>query len=280
MTNNKNSPPARPTPLIMGVVNVTPDSFSDGGDFFDAERAVAHAIRLAEDGADILDIGGESTRPGAESVGTDEELRRVVPVIEKLAGKTKAKISIDTRKPEVAREAISLGAAIWNDVSALTYSSESLITAAAMDCDIVLMHAQGDPRTMQDNPSYTDVVAEVCAFLAARISTCEAAGVERARLIADPGIGFGKSLEHNLSLLAGLDQLAVLGVPVLLGASRKRFISALDEAAPADQRLGGSIAAVLAGFAREASIFRVHDVAETRQALKIAAAIAQTVEKS
>ena len=250
MTKDKKTLSTVLSPLIMGVVNVTPDSFSDGGDFFDVEHAVAHAMKLAEDGADILDIGGESTRPGAEPVSIDEELRRVVPVIEKLAGKTKAKISIDTRKPEVAREAVSLGAVIWNDVSALTYSPDSLRAAAAMDCDIVLMHAQGDPRTMQDNPSYTDVVAEVCAFLAARIAVCEAAGVERARLIADPGIGFGKSLEHNLSLLANLDQLTALGVPVLLGASRKRFISALDEAAPADQRLGGSIAAVLAGFVR------------------------------
>ena len=280
MTSNSNSLSAAPIPLIMGVVNVTPDSFSDGGDFFDAERAVTHAVNLAEDGADILDIGGESTRPGAAPVGVDEELRRVIPVIEKLRGKTKARISIDTRKPEVAREAVSLGVSIWNDVSALTYSSESLTTAAAMDCDIVLMHAQGDPRTMQDNPSYTDVVIEVCAYLAARIEACKAAGIDTARLIADPGIGFGKSLAHNLSLLANLDQLAALGAPVLLGASRKRFISALDKAAPADQRLGGSIAAVLAGYARGASIFRVHDVAETRQALKIAAAIAQTVEKS
>lgn len=259
--------------LIMGVVNTTPDSFSDGGRFFEPEAAIAHGLKLAEEGADILDIGGESTRPGAEPVSLDEELARVMPVVEGLAGKTNAAISIDTRKPEVARAAVAAGAAIWNDVSALTFSDESVATAAVLGCRVVLMHAQGDPKTMQDDPQYEDVVAEVTAFLAARIEVCVAAGIARENLIVDPGIGFGKRVEHNLALIAGLDRLQSLGCPVLLGASRKRFIGALDRDGPARERLGGSIAAALAGYARGASIFRVHDVAATRQALKIAAAV-------
>lgn len=258
---------------IMGVVNATPDSFSDGGRFFDAEAAIAHGLRLAEEGADILDVGGESTRPGAEPVSPDDELSRVMPVIEGLAGKTNAALSIDTRKPKVARAAVAAGAALWNDVSALTFSDESVATAAALGCRVVLMHAQGDPKTMQDDPQYEDVVAEATAFLAARIDVCVAAGILRENLIVDPGIGFGKRVEHNLALIAGLDRLQNLGCPVLLGASRKRFIGALDRDRPAGERLGGSIAAALAGYARGASIFRVHDVAVTRQALKIAAAV-------
>ena len=263
----------KPVVKIMGVVNVTPDSFSDGGRFFDPQAAVTHALALAEEGADILDLGGESTRPGAAPVPLEEELRRVIPVIEQLAGKTRAAISIDTRKPDVARAAVRAGASIWNDVSALTYAKDSVEIAAALGCDIVLMHAQGDPRTMQDNPVYEDVVAEVTAFLGARIETCVAAGIARDRLIVDPGIGFGKTLEHNLALLANLDRLSSLGCPILLGASRKRFIAALDRDGPAANRLGGSLAALLAGWRRGAAIFRVHDVAETRQALKIAGAI-------
>ncbi len=265
-------------PHIMGIVNVTPDSFSDGGRFDGPQAAIDHGLQLVEDGADSLDIGGESTRPGAEAVSTEEELRRVMPVIEGLASKTQAALSIDTRKPEVARAAAAAGAVIWNDVSALTFDDASVATAAALDCDIVLMHAQGAPHTMQQDPSYTDVVHEVIGFLAARIELCAAAGIDRARLIVDPGIGFGKSADHNLALIANLEKFQRLGCPVLLGASRKRFISALDRQGPADQRLGGSLAAVLAGFARGVRIFRVHDVAETRQALKIAQAIAAAME--
>ncbi len=268
------------SPLIMGVVNVTPDSFSDGGAYADAEAAIAQGLKLAEDGADILDIGGESTRPGAEPVSLEEELNRVSPVIEGLAGETTAKLSIDTRKPEVARAAVAAGASIWNDVSALAYAPESLETAAALQCDIVLMHARGDPKTMQDDPRYGDVVEEVYAFLAGRMEACVKAGVSEARLIVDPGIGFGKALGHNLALIANLDRFCALGVPVLFGASRKRFIAALDRAGPAAERLGGSIAAVLAGRARGASIFRVHDVAATRQALKIAHAIEGAIENA
>ena len=258
---------------IMGIVNVTPDSFSDGGRFHDAQTAIAHGLALAEEGADILDIGGESTRPGAEPVSDAEELGRVMPVIEGLVGQTEAVLSIDTRKPEIAKAAVAAGATIWNDVSGLTYSSASIAIAAQLDCQIVLMHAQGSPRSMQNNPDYTDVVTEVLAWLSGRIEVCAAAGIDRARLIADPGIGFGKTVAHNLTLLSEFDRLCALDVPLLLGASRKRFIAALDRDGPADERLGGSIAAVLAGYARGASIFRVHDVAATRQALTISRAI-------
>ena len=257
----------------MGVVNVTPDSFSDGGQFKTQSQAVDHALRLIEEGADIIDIGGESTRPGATPVSVEEELARVMPVVEKLSGKTGAVISIDTRRSSVAREAIAAGAAIWNDVSALSFCDDSVETAAAIDCHVVLMHAQGDPRTMQDDPSYKDVVTEILAYLAGRIELCVAAGIDRVRIIADPGIGFGKTLDHNLALIGNLDRFHVLEVPILLGASRKRFIAALDRTGPAADRLGGSIAAILAGYARGAEIFRVHDVAAARQALNIAKAI-------
>ena len=260
----------------MGVVNATPDSFSDGGRFFGPDAAVAHGLKLAGDGAHILDIGGESTRPGAETVSREEETARVLPVIEALAGASPAQLSIDTRKPEVAAAAVAAGAGVWNDVSALTYAPESPEVAAGLDCAIVLMHAQGDPKTMQDRPHYDDVAEEVYAFLARRIEACLAAGIGEERLIVDPGIGFGKTLHHNLALIANLDRFCGLGRPVLLGASRKRFVAALDRDGPADERLGGSVAAVLAGFARGASIFRVHDVAATRQALAVAAAVAET----
>ena len=258
---------------IMGVVNVTPDSFSDGGRFIDPQAAIAHGITLAGDGADILDIGGESTRPGADPVPLKEELAQVMPVIEGLAGKIDAVLSIDTRKPEVARAAVDAGAAIWNDVSALTYTEESLKTAVSLSCQVVLMHAQGDPKTMQENPIYEDVVADVMTFLGARADACVSAGIERNRLIVDPGIGFGKTPAHNVALIAGLDRLTRLNCPILLGASRKRFIAALDRPGPADERLGGSLAAALAGWRRGAAILRVHDVAATRQALNVADAI-------
>jgi dihydropteroate synthase len=265
-------------PQIMGVVNVTPDSFSGDGQSTDAAAAINYAQELIAQGADILDIGGESTRPGADTVPEVEEIERVAPVVAGLAGSNKAKISIDTRKPNVAAAAIEAGAAIWNDVSALTYSEDSVDMASQLGCDIVLMHAQGDPKTMQHDPQYGDVVEEVYAFLARRIEACVTAGIDEAKLIVDPGIGFGKKLEHNLSLLANLDRFAALGRPILLGASRKRFIAALDREGAADDRLGGSLAAVLAGYQRGAAIFRVHDVAQTRQALKVAAAIESAME--
>jgi dihydropteroate synthase len=253
----------------MGVVNVTPDSFSDGGAFIDPSKAIDQALRLVEDGAAIIDVGGESTRPGSDPLDQASELARVLPVIRGLSVQTAAAISIDTRKPAVARAAIDAGASIWNDVSALTFAPESLGVAASLSCQIALMHAQGDPKTMQDHPRYGDVVAEVTEYLTSRIAAAEDAGIDRSRLIIDPGVGFGKTPAHNLELIAGLPAIAALGPPVLLGASRKRFIAALDRQGPASGRLGGSIAAALAGADRGAAILRVHDVAATRQALAI-----------
>jgi dihydropteroate synthase len=261
----------------MGVLNATPDSFSDGGRFATPDAALAHARRLIADGADILDIGGESTRPGAAPVDEAEEIARVEPLIRELAAQTKARISIDTMKPAVARAAMAAGAVIWNDVTALRHAPDSLATAAALGCDVVLMHMQGEPGTMQAEPHYDDVVSEVAAFLAERAEAAIAAGVLRERIWLDPGIGFGKRMiHHNLPLLAGLDRIVGLGFPVLLGVSRKSFISALDGGGrDADRRLGGSIAAALAGADAGVAAVRVHDVRETAQALNVWAAIAQ-----
>jgi dihydropteroate synthase len=262
------------SPRIMGIVNVTPDSFSDGGRFLDAGQAIAHARRLIAEGADILDIGGESTRPHAQPVSVDEELSRVMPVIEALAGE--AVVSIDTMKPAVARAAMAAGAVIWNDVTALGHTANSAQTAADLGCDVVLMHVLGGPATMQDDPRYDDVVGEVEAFLLDRAAKAQAAGVARTKIWLDPGIGFGKTPAHNLALIANLARLAVHGYPIVLGASRKRFITALDpEALTPEARLGGSIAVALAGARAGVAVVRVHDVAATRQALAIDAAIRQ-----
>jgi len=262
-------------PLVMGVVNVTPDSFSDGGRFFDSEAAIAQARRLIAEGADILDIGGESTRPGAEPVPAEEELARVLPVIEAVRRESDALISIDTMKPEVARAAVSSGATIWNDVTALRASPDSLKAAAELGCEVVLMHMRGEPRTMQDNPRYEDVVAEVRDFLAERARAAIAAGVRWEAISLDPGIGFGKTLAHNLALLRNLPALAELGFPLVLGVSRKRSIQAIDPtAADPSDRLGGSLALALWCAAHGASVLRVHDVRETVQALKVQAALA------
>ncbi len=263
---------------LMGIVNVTPDSFSDGGRFYDADTAIEHGLRLVGDGADILDIGGESTRPGAVTIPADQEIERILPVVEGLMRRTKVTISIDTRKPAVATAAINAGATIWNDVSALTWSRDSLEVAAELNCALVLMHAQGDPKTMQDDPQYDDVVTDVYQFLADRMEACATAGIEKAKIIVDPGIGFGKTLEHNLALMANLDRFNALGCPVLFGASRKRFIGALDRDGPADQRLGGSLAAAIEGYRRGAAILRVHDVRETRQALCVRDGIEKAME--
>lgn len=254
---------------LMGIVNVTPDSFSDGGLFLSVEAATEHALRLVEEGANVLDIGGESTRPGAATVSIAQEMDRVLPVIEAISVRTAVPISIDTRKPEVAKAAVAAGARIWNDVSALTYSADSLGTANKLRVQIILMHAQGEPATMQEAPQYHDVVEEVRAFLRSRRDAALAAGIQQERLILDPGIGFGKTLAHNVALLRNLGALCDLGCPVLLGASRKRFIAALDRDDQADSRLGGSLAAVLAARQQGASWFRVHDVAATRQALAV-----------
>jgi dihydropteroate synthase len=251
----------------MGIVNVTPDSFSDGGKFLPAEAAVAHALRLEAEGADILDIGGESTRPGADPIGVEEEWRRCGPVLAALAGRTRAKLSIDTRKAEIMRRAADAGVHMINDVSALAHDPASLQTAAATGLPIVLMHSRGDPRTMQDKPTYEDVALDVYDALQARVEACEAAGITRARLMVDPGIGFGKTLAHNLALLGSLSIFHGLGCAVMLGASRKSFISKLTGAAAMEDRLPGSLAAALQGARQGVQILRVHDVAATRQAL-------------
>ena len=261
-------------PLVMGIVNVTPDSFSDGGRFADLDAAVARALRLIAEGADWLDIGGESTRPGAAPVAEAEELARVVPLIAAIRAVSAIPISVDTMKPAVARAAMAAGATMWNDVTALSGSPGSLATAAELGCDVVLMHMRGEPATMQNDPRYEDVVAEVIAFLRARADAALAAGVARDRIWLDPGIGFGKTADHSLELLNALGRITALGFPVLLGASRKGFIRAVDPTAvePGD-RLGGSLAVALAGARAGAAMVRVHDVRETVQALATQAAI-------
>jgi dihydropteroate synthase len=270
-------PPDSARTRVMGVLNVTPDSFSDGGRFANLDQALAEARRLIADGAEILDIGGESTRPGAAPVDEEEEIARVEPLIRALAAETAVPLSIDTMKPAVARAAVAAGASIWNDVTALRYAPDSLEVAAALGCDVVLMHMQGEPGTMQAEPSYEDVVAEVAAFLRERAEAAMAAGVARERIWLDPGIGFGKHVTvHNLPLLRALPEIVGLGFPVLLGVSRKQFISALDDRQRSvGERLGGSIAAALAGAGAGVAAVRVHDVRETAQALKVWAAIGQ-----
>ena len=253
---------------LMGIVNVTPDSFSDGGDFLDAESAATHARNLVAEGAEIVDIGGESTRPGSMEVPLEAEKQRILPVIARLKD-VGAAISIDTRKAPVMEAAVAAGVGIINDVSALTHDAEGLRIAARLGRPIVLMHAQGDPRTMQDNPVYADVLLEVYDYLESRIEAAVAAGIPRYRLIADPGIGFGKTLDHNLTLLAGLSLLHGLGVPILLGASRKRIIGSLTGKRDPKQRMPGSLAVALVGAAQAVQILRVHDVDETRQALDV-----------
>ncbi|MHA6288890.1 dihydropteroate synthase [Maricaulis sp. CAU 1757] len=259
-------------PFVMGVLNVTPDSFSDGGSWIDQEAAVKRALEMLRNGADVIDIGGESTRPGAEPVEEAEELRRVIPVIRTLREETAARISIDTFKPGVARAAIEAGADIWNDVNALR-SDGAIETAAELGVPVILMHMSGTPATMQDNPQYDDVVGEVCDFLTERADLAMAAGVSADCIWLDPGIGFGKSLDHNLALMHDLPEIIGLGYPVLFGASRKRFIAAIDEGAAEMERLGGSLAAALAAAKAGAAMVRVHDVRMTVQALKVQAAI-------
>ncbi|HEY0317866.1 MAG TPA: dihydropteroate synthase [Solirubrobacterales bacterium] len=255
----------------MGVVNVTPDSFSDGGLYLDPERAIAHGEELARAGAAILDVGGESTRPGAEEVGVEEELRRVRPVIEALAAGG-PEISVDTSKRAVAAAALDAGAAIVNDVTALRGDPEMATLCAERGATVILMHMAGNPRTMQRNPIYDDVVEEVRAFLSARVEAAVEAGIAEERIWLDPGIGFGKTAEHNLELLRRLSELAELGRPLVVGASRKSFIGRLDGSG-AGERLGGSIASSVLAAAEGADVLRVHDVAEMAEAMKVAAAI-------
>lgn len=259
-------------PLVMGIVNVTPDSFFDGGQHPDPASAIAHGRRLLAEGADILDVGGESTRPGAAPVRPEAEIARVVPVVSALAADG-ALVSVDTRRAAVMRAAIAAGAKVVNDVTALAGDPDSIAVVAETGVSAVLMHMQGDPQTMQISPSYDDVVSEVSAYLAARIAACRAAGIGPERLSIDPGIGFGKTPGHNLDLLACADRLVRLGVAVTIGVSRKGFIGTLDRGARPNERLPGSLAAALAAVARGAHIVRVHDVAATRQALAVWQAI-------
>ena len=259
-------------PKIMGILNVTPDSFSDGGQHDVLEAAVKRARAMMDEGADIIDIGGESTRPGAKAVPVEEELRRIVPVIKAIRAATQDDdpgpvISVDTRKPEVAEAAILAGADIWNDVSALTYSEASLPLAAELGCPLILMHAQGTPDTMQDRPHYDDPVQEILDWLASRIEICIEAGIEQYNITIDPGIGFGKRLEDNLAILRNTDRFAALA-PTLIGTSRKSFIQTID-GSPVEKRLAGSLASGLYAAAKGTAILRVHDVAEMRQAIRV-----------
>jgi dihydropteroate synthase len=253
-------------PRIMGIVNTTPDSFSDGGRWVDARAAIQHALKLREDGADILDVGGESTRPGAETVPAAEEVRRILPVIEALVGYG-CIVSVDTRKPEVMRAALDAGAAMVNDVMALREPG-ALQVVEASDAAVCLMHMQGEPHSMQHAPRYADVVEEVKAFLQDRVQACAAAGIGRERLVIDPGFGFGKTLQHNLDLLRGLESLAEVGVPVMAGLSRKSMLGTLTGRDVGEREFAG-VAAHLAAVARGARLVRVHDVAATRDALAI-----------
>jgi dihydropteroate synthase len=258
-------------PLVMGIVNVTPDSFSDGGRHFDPRTAIAAGHAMLEAGADILDIGGESTRPGAEPVTPEEELGRILPVVRELA--KAATVSVDTRNAATMRAALDAGAEIVNDVTALRHDPEAARVVAEAECGLVLMHMKGtDPRTMQQEIRYEDVALEVADFLAERLAFAEVAGIKRSRIALDPGIGFGKRMPQNLELIERLPLLAGLGCPVLFGASRKRFIGELSGVERAEDRVAGSVAAAIAAAQRGASILRVHDVAETVQALAVLAA--------
>jgi len=261
-----------PTAWLMGIVNVTPDSFSDGGAFFDPERAVEHALALACEGADILDVGGESTRPGSLPVPPEEELARVLPVIRKLRPRTGVLISVDTTKSAVARAALDAGADIVNDTSALRDDPEMAPLVARSGAAVVLMHMKGTPRTMQDAPHYDDLVGEIRSFLAARCRAAEAAGIAAERIIVDPGIGFGKTAEHNLALIERLDAFQDLGRPVCVGFSRKAFIGRVL-GLPPEERLEGTIAAAVLSVSRGAEILRVHDVGPVARAVRMAEAI-------
>jgi len=259
-------------PLVMGILNVTPDSFADGGRSVDVASAIAHARRMAEAGADIIDVGGESTRPGAPAVSTAEELRRVLPVIQQLAD---LPVSVDTTKAAVAERALAAGARIVNDISALRQDAGMVPVVRDFGAGVVLMHMQGVPATMQENPQYFDVVREVREFLALRIAFAMAGGVKKSQIAVDPGLGFGKTADHNRQLLVGLEQFATLGCPILVGASRKSFIGQLLNR-PVPDRLAGSLAVAAWAVLRGAQVVRVHDVAETVDVVRMIAALRQT----
>ncbi|MCB1802601.1 MAG: dihydropteroate synthase [Gammaproteobacteria bacterium] len=254
-------------PRVMGILNVTPDSFSDGGRFLSPDAAEQQAERMIGEGADLLDVGGESTRPGAAAVSLDDELERVLPIIERLYARFDVPISIDTSKPGVMREAVAAGAGMINDVNALR-SPGAIEAALAAGVPVCLMHMQGEPRTMQDAPQYSDPVADVLEYLQTRIAACEQAGIARSRLLLDPGFGFGKTLEHNLALLGGLDRFSATGLPVLVGISRKSMLGQIT-GREVNDRVAGSVAAALMAVERGARIVRVHDVAPTVDALRV-----------
>ncbi|HYD62405.1 MAG TPA: dihydropteroate synthase [Noviherbaspirillum sp.] len=263
--------PGQSRPLVMGILNVTPDSFSDGGQYHSLDLALSHAEQMIADGVDIIDIGGESTRPGARPVSLDEELRRVIPVVYALRDCGKP-LSVDTYKPEVMREAVAAGADMINDINGFR-AEEALTAVNESDCALCIMHMQKEPQTMQLSPEYEDVTAEVIRFLHERVDAMDAAGIDRSRLCIDPGFGFGKTLEHNLVLLRNIDRMVEeIGVPVLAGLSRKSMIGAIT-GRPVEQRLAGSLAGALAAVAYGAGIVRAHDVAETVDALKVWAAV-------
>jgi dihydropteroate synthase len=266
-----------PSPVVVGVLNVTPDSFSDGGRWFDLDAAVAHGLEMAHSGAAVIDVGGESTRPGAEPVDADEELRRVVPVVERLAAESDTVISIDTTKASVARAAIAAGATVVNDVSAGRFDDDMLPLVADAGVSIIVMHMLGEPRTMQRDPSYDDVVSEVGDFLVERLDAARRAGIADDRLLADPGFGFGKTIDHNLELLARLSELVDrVGVPVMVGTSRKSFIGALHDVPPED-RDDGTLATVVWAIEHGAAAVRVHDVVGTVRAVLVLEAIRRAV---
>ncbi len=276
-------PKLKSGPWLMAVLNVTPDSFSRGGRFGSARAAIDSGFALAEAGADVIDIGGDAIRPGAPPTPAEEEIARVLPVIEALAKAKIATLSIDTMKPEVARAAIAAGATMWNDISALAYAPDSVATAVALDCPVVLMHMQGEPQAMQANPVYGEVVSDVAQFLAERAEIAEAAGVRPENIWVDPGLGFGKLLDHNLDIIRGIGEIrAYTERRLVFAASRKGFIGAIEErwgrpVSDADERLGGSLAAALAAWEFGADMLRVHDVAETVQALRVWLAIGDGV---
>ena len=255
-------------PRVVGILNVTPDSFSDGGSYGSADEAVAHALRMVEEGADMLDIGGESTRPGADDVSVEEELSRVVPVLQQLAAKTTVPLAIDTSKPEVMRAAVAAGAGMINDVYALRREG-AIDAVAALGVPVCLMHMLGEPRSMQDDPQYDDVVGDVHRFLTDRLFACELAGIDRRKVMVDPGFGFGKTLEHNLALLRALERFANLGSGVYVGLSRKSMIGTLTGRQVPAERAAGSVAAALVAVQRGARMVRVHDVAATVDALAV-----------
>jgi dihydropteroate synthase len=258
--------------LVMGILNVTPDSFSDGGLFWKPEEAVLHGVRMAEEGADILDIGGESTRPGSESVSLNEELRRVLPVVEGLAGRVKVPLSIDTTKSQVAERALQAGASMVNDTSGLTDDLKTASVAARHGAALVLMHRKGQPKVMQEDPRYDDLIGEIASFLKASARKAKDAGVGEDQILIDPGLGFGKTLEHNAYILNHLDELSSLGMPVLVGPSRKSFIGEILDL-PVEGRLEGTAAAVAAAVLKGAAVVRVHDVKEMVRVVRVADAI-------